>query len=41
MVLQKGKDRVNLTNEVQIAAFKNAGYEEVEDKSAKKKSEGK
>lgn len=32
MKLKKGKDVVELTNEIQIKAFKSAGYEEVKPK---------
>ena len=28
MILKKGKDKIELTNPVQIAAYKNAGYKE-------------
>ncbi len=36
MILSNGKERVELTNEIQIAAFLNSGYKEVRPKPTKK-----
>lgn len=36
MILSNGKDKVELTNEIQIAAFLNSGYKEVKPKQNKK-----
>lgn len=36
MILSNGKEKVELNNEIQIAAFINSGYKEVRPKSTKK-----
>lgn len=33
MILKKGKNRIELTNSVQITAYKKAGYEETKPKA--------
>ena len=33
MIFKKGKDKIELTNPVQIAAYKRAGYEETKTKA--------